>query len=877
MKFTRFAFAVLASTFLWSGLAHADNDFIFRYKAELVGTDAGSNSGDPEEDIGDHDGVCEAGESGVQDCNGVCEVGEEGTPDCPVAEDPGDEEEDDGLIHTVDGNADYTNVNFVLDPNVPQRLSIVPTDYNRNVGADRIIYQCFKVSGGWHNYGYTMSDPSGDTSWVESFDIVMKSNLHSPNMPNAMLSNDTAAAPSVNPGAGTFGVTSESEACIRIKVAEGASVGGEVETWFYLDDYSNDMVLGGQVDEDDLWSDNNYLELPVIFRANCTENCRTEVPQLVVQATGGSADLTTLTEIPLSGYGYGPGPDYHPEPNLVHITGGVPPYNVQIDAESMGYVDSLPWGAGCEVSFNFAKVPVEFYPGPGTDHFGAAILVTDALGQSASLGITYFVTGTNENPYTHESSGFYQDTIDPAADCGYVPPPEPDPLEAHVDFSPLELIAGQDSTPFSVYGGTEPYHFEFVDLPPDTGLTISDQYGGYIQTTKVGDWTGENALKVKVTDEQGEYVIIDLELLVTPKPADIMAFGYNSTGAFGVSGSYTSSENRPYSFPWYGPEMDTVVAGNQFSCGLSGSDLLCWGKNDSGQTGAANNPTYGTSPTIVGGSGWTSVDAGYRTACGLENGTLMCWGNGANGILGNGSTSNTSVPLPVSLAGANWSAYSVGTNHACGISNGEMYCWGANDHKQLGLGSDTASKNVPTRVGTLTDWVSVSAGSLHTCGIRSTGEMSCWGDNSGGATGQAVTGYTSTAEPTPIAADTVPNSGWTSVQASSAFTCGLKGDVAYCWGLNNYGQLGHGDTANTNKPTVATGSGWGTLSAGDSHVCGLKGTDAYCWGYGYYGRLGQGSSSDLSVPTKVLPDSHGDEHVWHTISAGGDHTIGLVD
>lgn len=874
MKFNRFAFAILATTFLCSGFAHAEDNFIFRYKAELVGTDASPNPGDPTADPNDHDSICEPGESGTEDCNGVCEAGEEGSPDCTVAENP---DEDGHDIDSVDADVNYDDLYLNLDPSAPQPLTVVATDSKRDVGADRIIYQCFQVSGGWRNYGYTMSDPSGDTSWVESFDIVMKSDLGSTSMPNALLSNDVPTAPSVNSVAGTFGVTSATEACIRIKVAEGASSPLPVDTAFYLDDYSDDMVVGGQVDQDDLWGDDNYLELPVTFRPNCSAGCDSDIPQLVVQAIGGSVDLTTLTEIPLSGYGYGPGPDFHPEPNLVHISGGVPPYNVQIDAEAMGYAESLPWGDGCEVSFTFGRVPVEFYPGPGTDHFAAAIQVTDSVGQRSSLGITYFVTGTNDNPHTHESAGFYEDNLDPATDCGYVPPPEPEPLEAHVDFSPIELYVGQDTTPFFVSGGSGDYHFEFVDLPADTGLTISDQYGGYIQTTKVGDWTGENALKVKITDEEGESVTVEVELLVKPMPAAVMAFGYNYYGAFGTSGFNTSGENRPYSTTWYGPDMDSVSAGNQFSCGLSGSDLVCWGKNDYGQVGSLTNASRGESPTIVGGSGWTSVDAGYRTACGLQNGSLMCWGNGANGILGNGSTSNTNVPQVVSLAGANWSAYSVGYSHACGISNGEMYCWGANDHKQLGLGSDSAAKSVPTRVGTLTDWVSVSAGSLHTCGIRSTGEMSCWGDNSGGATGQAVTGFTSTAEPTPIAADAVPNSGWTSVQASNAFTCGLKGDVAYCWGVNSYGQLGHGDTANTNKPTVSTGSGWGMLSAGESHVCGLRGTDAYCWGYGYYGRLGQGSSSNLSVPTKVLADGYGDEHVWHTISAGGDHSIGLVD
>jgi alpha-tubulin suppressor-like RCC1 family protein len=78
-----------------------------------------------------------------------------------------------------------------------------------------------------------------------------------------------------------------------------------------------------------------------------------------------------------------------------------------------------------------------------------------------------------------------------------------------------------------------------------------------------------------------------------------------------------------------------------------------------------------------------------------------------------------------------------------------------------------------------------------------------------------------------------------------------------CWGLNNFGQLGYGDTQTrgngsvplTNAlPAVNLGAGRTAvaLAAGDDHTCAiLDNGDTKCWGRNLDGELGQGHTADL--------------------------------
>ncbi|HET9983993.1 MAG TPA: hypothetical protein VFQ38_10415, partial [Longimicrobiales bacterium] len=81
---------------------------------------------------------------------------------------------------------------------------------------------------------------------------------------------------------------------------------------------------------------------------------------------------------------------------------------------------------------------------------------------------------------------------------------------------------------------------------------------------------------------------------------------------------------------------------------------------------------------------------------------------------------------------------------------------------------------------------------------------------------------------------------FTRIAAGAAHTCALtpQGE-AYCWGRNDFGQLGIGSTGGTGRPARVLGGGTFTeLAAGGFHTCALSRAGAVlCWGRDADGQL----------------------------------------
>ena len=67
-----------------------------------------------------------------------------------------------------------------------------------------------------------------------------------------------------------------------------------------------------------------------------------------------------------------------------------------------------------------------------------------------------------------------------------------------------------------------------------------------------------------------------------------------------------------------------------------------------------------------------------------------------------------------------------------------MKCWGYNNYGELGNGTITDSL-VPVAVSGVTPATAITAGGFHSCALLSGGTVKCWGYNSYGQLGDGTT------------------------------------------------------------------------------------------------------------------------------------------
>ena len=227
-----------------------------------------------------------------------------------------------------------------------------------------------------------------------------------------------------------------------------------------------------------------------------------------------------------------------------------------------------------------------------------------------------------------------------------------------------------------------------------------------------------------------------------------------------------------------------------------------------------------------------------------------------------------------------FSHVTAGWQHTCAIiQGGTVQCWGWNNHGQLGRGDTSGRYGNPQNVTGLNGTViSLSAGAYHTCAIIQNGTVQCWGDNNRGQLGRGDTsGEYGTPQTVTGLSGTV-----TSLEAGWQHTCAIiQNGTVQCWGDNEHGQLGRGHVSGVwhggyGSPQNVTGlSGTVTsLSAGSSHTCAIiqNGT-VQCWGRNHYGELGRGDTSgEYGSPQNVT----GLSGTVTSLSAGDYHTCAII-
>jgi alpha-tubulin suppressor-like RCC1 family protein len=301
---------------------------------------------------------------------------------------------------------------------------------------------------------------------------------------------------------------------------------------------------------------------------------------------------------------------------------------------------------------------------------------------------------------------------------------------------------------------------------------------------------------------------------------------------------------------------DAHIYGFEHSCVVTASGgVRCWGMNTYGELGDGTTTDRSTPVEVTGlRSPVASVATNAAHSCAVTtSGTVVCWGRNTDGQLGDGRRAASTTPVAVSGLG-DVTAITTGVYHTCALTaGGTVWCWGDNNAGALGTdGEPSADEATPARVGGTGDrFVAVSAGTSHTCAATAAGAVTCWGLNDGGQLGNGDT----EASGVPVAVVGL-DSGVTSLTAGSHHTCALLSSSAVrCWGLNTHGELGDGTRVGTLVPASIVGlDGDATaLSGGGLHTCAtLADHSTWCWGRNSEGQLGNGTTTDSATPTRVV-------------------------
>lgn len=295
---------------------------------------------------------------------------------------------------------------------------------------------------------------------------------------------------------------------------------------------------------------------------------------------------------------------------------------------------------------------------------------------------------------------------------------------------------------------------------------------------------------------------------------------------------------------------------------LPDGTVTAWGFNGNGQLGGGE--PFG----VVRAAPGTPIPAlphirdaaagGFHNVVARRDGIVMTWGYNGFGQLGNGTNTDSGVPVPVAGL-TDVIAVAAGQHHTLALkADGTVFAWGYNFFGQLGPGPfDFTDRWTPVQVSGLADIVAIAAGGKRSLALRRDGVVFAWGDVSN----VSPDGQTASVSSVPIQvqglADVV------GIAAGGEAETGIQVDVSmaltwdgklYTWGWNSFGQLGYGNTSNSfvpqhvsalTAPVVSFGTGgWHSLSL-------LENGTLWAWGYNGEGEVGDGTTEHRLSPVMV--------------------------
>lgn len=288
-----------------------------------------------------------------------------------------------------------------------------------------------------------------------------------------------------------------------------------------------------------------------------------------------------------------------------------------------------------------------------------------------------------------------------------------------------------------------------------------------------------------------------------------------------------------------GKTVTSIAVGSTHTLALcSDGTLVSWGDNSSGRLGTGTT-TRSPVPVAVDLSGALAgkrviaIGAGTdHSLAACSDGTVVAWGQNNHGQLGNGVLTNSLVPVPVNrdgaLAGKTVTKLFGGTSHSLALcSDGSLAAWGRNVAGQLGDGTTTNSllPVTVTSTGVLAGKTpaAIAVGGSHQLILCTDGTLVAWGSNFRGQLGIG----NNTNSSVPVA---VSKTGGLSGKTVTAIAAGTSHSLAVssdgtgaAWGYDASGQLGNGENPGDNTLPVSlvtsqlrAGERFQRMSAGSS-------------------------------------------------------------
>ncbi len=370
------------------------------------------------------------------------------------------------------------------------------------------------------------------------------------------------------------------------------------------------------------------------------------------------------------------------------------------------------------------------------------------------------------------------------------------------------------------------------------------------------------------------------------RAARLMAWGVNADGQLGI-GSSRGHRAIPAKVRLpKGTKAVAASAGDAHSLALTSSgSVFAWGYNVYGElgNGTTTDSDLPVKVKLPKGTKASEVAAGGDFSLALTStGSVLAWGFNAAGALGNGTTTNSDLPVKVKLPkGTKVTAVAAGNANSVALtSTGKLLAWGINGFGQLGNGSTEAQSDVPVKVKLPkgTKVTAVAAGTYHNLALTSTGELLSWGDN---AEGQLGNGSTEGQSDLPVKVKLPKGTKVVAVAGGGGHSLALTSTgKLLSWGYDSDGQLGNGSSGGQSDLPVKVELPKGTkvvaVAAGYLDSLALTSTGTLlAWGYNSKGELGNGTETQSDLPVTVeLPK--GTKALAVFSGSGAEHSFALV-